>query len=139
MQARWVFANPDESYLTKVDLLSLVSARNELPSECLGGGLWHRLLSPSSSHQLLLQAQEISLNFHCKCEQFVHFAGGSFFNFNGTAGEMLASSALQLSESVPFIACMCLANPVSTSCHVDPSGGVPNGSPPAQVCGEGRQ
>lgn len=48
MQARWIFANPDESYLTK--------------------------------------AQEISLNFHCKCEQFVHFASGSFFNFNGTAG-----------------------------------------------------
>lgn len=48
VQARWVFANPDESYLTK--------------------------------------AQEISLNFHCKCEQFVHFASGSFFNFNGTAG-----------------------------------------------------
>lgn len=49
VQTRWVFANPDESYLTK--------------------------------------AQEISLNFHCKCEQFVHFASGSFFNFNGTAGE----------------------------------------------------
>ena len=51
VQTRWVFANPDESYLTK--------------------------------------AQEISLNFHCKCEQFVHFASGSFFNFNGTAGEAL--------------------------------------------------
>lgn len=50
VQARWVFANPDESYLTK--------------------------------------AQEISLNFHCKCEQFVHFASGSFFNFNGTAGQL---------------------------------------------------
>eukprot|EP00884_Botryococcus_braunii_P009093 jgi/Botrbrau1/18185/Bobra.53_1s0050.1 len=48
VQARWVFANPDESYLTK--------------------------------------AQEISLNFHCKCEQFVNFAEGTFFNFNGTAG-----------------------------------------------------
>ncbi len=46
------FANPDESYLTK--------------------------------------AQEISLNFHCKCEQFVHFASGSFFNFNGTAGDDLS-------------------------------------------------
>ena len=33
-----------------------------------------------------LQAQEISLNFHCKCEQYVQFATGSFFNFNGTAG-----------------------------------------------------
>jgi hypothetical protein len=50
VQVRWVFANPDESYLTK--------------------------------------AQEISLNFHCKCEQFVHFASGSFFNFNGTAGAL---------------------------------------------------
>ena len=34
-----------------------------------------------------LQAQQISLNYHCKCEQFVHFASGGFFNFNGTAGE----------------------------------------------------
>ncbi len=48
VQTRWTFDNPEESYLTK--------------------------------------AQEISLNFHCKCEQFVHFASGSFFNFNGTAG-----------------------------------------------------
>ncbi|KAK9814760.1 hypothetical protein WJX72_011039 [[Myrmecia] bisecta] len=48
VQSRWIFTNPEESYLTK--------------------------------------AQEISLNYHCKCEQFVHFASGSFFNFNGTAG-----------------------------------------------------
>ena len=48
VQARWTFTNPDESYLTK--------------------------------------AQEISLNFHVKCEQWVHFAEGTFFNFNGTAG-----------------------------------------------------
>ena len=34
-----------------------------------------------------VQAQQISLNYHCKCEQFVHFASGGFFNFNGTAGE----------------------------------------------------
>lgn len=33
-----------------------------------------------------MQAQQISLNYHCKCEQFVHFASGGFFNFNGTAG-----------------------------------------------------
>ena len=37
--------------------------------------------------RLSLQAQQISLNYHCKCEQFVHFASGGFFNFNGTAGE----------------------------------------------------
>jgi len=48
VQTRWTFLNPNESYLTK--------------------------------------AQEISLNFHVKCEQYVHFASGSFFNFNGTAG-----------------------------------------------------
>lgn len=33
-----------------------------------------------------MQAQELSLNYHCKCEQWVHFGTGSFFNFNGTAG-----------------------------------------------------
>lgn len=48
VQARWEFLNPEESYLTK--------------------------------------AQEISLNYHMKCEQFEHFASGGFFNFNGTAG-----------------------------------------------------
>lgn len=42
---------------------------------------WMRL-SPG----LLPQAQQISLNYHCKCEQWVHFASGGFFNFNGTAG-----------------------------------------------------
>ena len=48
VQSRWTFSNPNESYLTK--------------------------------------AQEISLNYHVKCEQFVNFADGAFFNFNGTAG-----------------------------------------------------
>jgi len=48
VQARWVFTNPDESYLTK--------------------------------------AQEVSLNYHMRCEQYIHSATGSFFNFNGTAG-----------------------------------------------------
>ena len=33
-----------------------------------------------------VQAQEISLNYHMKCEQWIHFVSGSFFNFNGTAG-----------------------------------------------------
>ena len=33
-----------------------------------------------------MQVQEISLNYHTKCEQWVHFASGTFFNFNGTAG-----------------------------------------------------
>ena len=66
VQTRWVFANPDESYLTK--------------------------------------AQEISLNFHCKCEQFVHFASGSFFNFNGTAGEatLLLPATAHGNPSLPF-------------------------------------
>ena len=49
VQSRWVFTNPQESYLTK--------------------------------------AQEVSLNYHMKCEQYTHSATGSFFNFNGTAGE----------------------------------------------------
>jgi beta-mannan synthase len=48
VQARWVFSNPEESYLTK--------------------------------------AQEVSLNYHMRCEQYAHSATGSFFNFNGTAG-----------------------------------------------------
>ncbi|KDD76984.1 glycosyltransferase-like protein, partial [Helicosporidium sp. ATCC 50920] len=53
VQSRWVFTNPQESYLTK--------------------------------------AQEVSLNYHMKCEQLTHSATGSFFNFNGTAGVWRAS------------------------------------------------
>ncbi|KAK9837464.1 hypothetical protein WJX81_004395 [Elliptochloris bilobata] len=40
----------------------------------------------NADESFLTKAQQISLNFHCKCEQYVHFATGSFFNFNGTAG-----------------------------------------------------
>ena len=68
VQTRWTFDNPEESYLTK--------------------------------------AQEISLNFHCKCEQFVHFASGSFFNFNGTAGA--GQPRLVWHCMVPEICCCCL-------------------------------
>jgi len=40
----------------------------------------------NADESLLTKAQELSLNYHVKCEQWVHFASGSFFNFNGTAG-----------------------------------------------------
>lgn len=33
-----------------------------------------------------LVPQEVSLNYHMKCEQYAHSAARSFFNFNGTAG-----------------------------------------------------
>ena len=46
-----------------------------------------------------MQAQQISLNYHCKCEQFVHFASGGFFNFNGTAGLQYTSPAHQHTNS----------------------------------------
>ena len=40
----------------------------------------------NADESYLTKAQEISLNYHFKCEQFVHFATDCFFNFNGTAG-----------------------------------------------------
>ncbi len=40
--------------------------------------------NPGESY--LTKAQEVSLNYHMKCEQVTHSATGSFFNFNGTAG-----------------------------------------------------
>ena len=45
-----------------------------------------RVLASMSSSNIVLQAQEIALNYHCKCEQYAHYASGSFFNFHGTAG-----------------------------------------------------
>jgi beta-mannan synthase len=35
---------------------------------------------------MLTTVQEISLNYHIRCEQYARFATGAFFNFNGTAG-----------------------------------------------------
>jgi len=46
-------------------------------------------LSPavaSPGESLLTRVQEISLNYHTKCEQYARFASGAFLNFNGTAG-----------------------------------------------------
>ena len=40
----------------------------------------------NANESMLTKVQEISLNFHVKCEQYVSSADGSFFNFNGTAG-----------------------------------------------------
>jgi len=34
----------------------------------------------------LTRVQEISLNYHIRCEQYARHAAGLFFNFNGTAG-----------------------------------------------------
>ena len=40
----------------------------------------------NGSESLLTRVQEISLNYHIRCEQFARHAAGVFFNFNGTAG-----------------------------------------------------
>ncbi|KAL0039912.1 hypothetical protein WJX77_011521 [Trebouxia sp. C0004] len=40
----------------------------------------------NADESYLTKAQEISLNYHCRCEQYAHFSSGTFFNFNGTAG-----------------------------------------------------
>ena len=110
VQTRWVFVNPDESYLTKVwaaynaallgncNPISPVSSPylrwqglgavvpSEAPPYLALDCYWEIVIRYLKAVSCSAQAQEISLNFHCKCEQFVHFATGSFFNFNGTAG-----------------------------------------------------
>jgi GT2 family glycosyltransferase len=40
----------------------------------------------NASESLLTRVQEISLNYHTKCEQYARSASGAFLNFNGTAG-----------------------------------------------------
>ena len=40
----------------------------------------------NASESLLTRVQEISLNYHTKCEQYARSATGAFLNFNGTAG-----------------------------------------------------
>lgn len=40
----------------------------------------------NEKESLLTRMQEISLNFHFKCEQEMRFRNDRFFNFNGTAG-----------------------------------------------------
>eukprot|EP00897_Mesotaenium_endlicherianum_P001014 jgi/Mesen1/10913/ME000095S10255 len=45
-----------------------------------------RWIFANASESILTRVQEISLNYHLKCEQYSRFASGNFFNFNGTAG-----------------------------------------------------
>eukprot|EP00850_Spirogloea_muscicola_P022905 SM000317S12250 [mRNA] locus=s317:110226:113283:- [translate_table: standard] len=40
----------------------------------------------NANESMLTRVQEISLNYHLKCEQYSRSASGNFFNFNGTAG-----------------------------------------------------
>ena len=40
----------------------------------------------NGAESTLTRVQEISLNYHIRCEQFARHAAGVFFNFNGTAG-----------------------------------------------------
>lgn len=40
----------------------------------------------NGNESILTRVQEISLNYHIRCEQYARFAAGLFFNFNGTAG-----------------------------------------------------
>lgn len=68
----------------KLQLLQLLATFCTVVQLALSLRTLHALLV--LKHHISLQAQEISLNFHCKCEQYVQFASGSFFNFNGTAG-----------------------------------------------------
>merc|ERR1712118_609318 len=52
----------------------------------MGGYVQTRWTFANPNETLLTKAQQISLNFHVKCEQWVEFESGHFFNFNGTAG-----------------------------------------------------
>lgn len=89
MQARWVFTNPQESYLTKAQVSGWRAewewrlARRRRPRPPLP--THPPTSSPTHAHRLT-HAQEVSLNYHMKCEQYAHSAAHSFFNFNGTAG-----------------------------------------------------
>jgi len=99
VQARWAFLNAEESFLTKARRPGGLCSSGGSCAYC-GVSPERALVSPGPLVRLPLarsrgnacaararaQAQQISLNFHCKCEQFVHFATGAFFNFNGTAG-----------------------------------------------------
>jgi len=52
-----------------------------------------------------MQVQEISLNFHCKCEQYIQFATGAFFNFNGTAVEYFLLICFYPPPPIHFFCC----------------------------------
>ena len=45
-----------------------------------------RWVYTNGAESTLTRVQEISLNYHIRCEQYARFAAGLFFNFNGTAG-----------------------------------------------------
>jgi len=69
---------PDPDFLVKI--IPYIHCNDDV------GYVQARWTFTNPEESLLTKAQEMSLNYHVKCEQLVHFAAGSFFNFNGTAG-----------------------------------------------------
>lgn len=57
-----------------------------LRSNPKAGFVQARWVYTNGSESTLTRVQEISLNYHIRCEQYARFAAGLFFNFNGTAG-----------------------------------------------------
>jgi len=69
---------PDRDFLLKT-----VPYLNDNPKI---GFVQARWTFTNSQASFLTRVQELSLNYHVKCEQYARFATGAFFNFNGTAG-----------------------------------------------------
>ena len=57
-----------------------------LRSNPKAGFVQARWVYTNGAESILTRVQEISLNYHIRCEQYARFAAGLFFNFNGTAG-----------------------------------------------------
>lgn len=70
--------HPDPDFLLKT-----IPYLNDNPEV---GFVQTRWVYANGADSILTRVQEISLNYHIKCEQFARFATGAFFNFNGTAG-----------------------------------------------------
>ncbi len=58
----------------------------DAPAACILACARAAWVPTASPLQLPPTPQEVSLNYHMKCEQYAHSAARSFFNFNGTAG-----------------------------------------------------
>jgi beta-mannan synthase len=85
VQARWVYANSNESLLTRVQEISLnyhIKVKSLLLAACC------LLLAACCQRSPLGRLMRCTRVVHtlAQCEQYARFASGAFFNFNGTAG-----------------------------------------------------
>ena len=128
LQSRWIFTNPDESYLTKVAPCDVHGSRSPsagvtvMLEKCPRVKPAYAAVCPTYVHHAAvsaMQAQQLSLNYHFNCEQRVCFATGTYFGFNGAlcCHSQLPLLTLSAHQASDVCCCNLLSHAMEAASH----------------------